>query len=174
MATRYEPKEIDHVLEELKNDNDRAVIIVGGSLLEHALEQLIKSRLREPASQKEASLLFSDIGIIGSFYRKILTAYFMRLIGPYTRKDFDLIRKMRNEVAHNMNPVSFDAPDIASRCRELVLAKESIPGQQMPPDLRGKFLVTIHFFSSVLMLKANDSTPIVADAVQDLNKYLDR
>jgi hypothetical protein len=148
MRTRYEPKEMERVLDELRTDNDRAVMLVGGSLIEYGLEQLIKSRLREPKSQKDAGLLFSDTGIIGSFFQKILTAYFMGLIGPSTRKDFDLIRNMRNEVAHNMNPVSFDTPAIASRCRELEFARESIPGQQMPPDLRGKFLVTIRFFQA--------------------------
>jgi hypothetical protein len=97
----------------------------------------------------------------------------MKLIGPTARKDLDLIRKIRNEVAHNMNPVSFDLPTIASRCRELVFAKETIPGQQTPPDLRGKFLVTVQVYVGILMLRAADYMPQLQEALEPLKKYLD-
>ena len=46
MATRYEPKDIDQILAELRGESDRAAISVGGSLLEYALELAIASRLR--------------------------------------------------------------------------------------------------------------------------------
>jgi DNA-binding MltR family transcriptional regulator len=173
VRTRYEPKDMDRIFGELNNDNHRAVIIVGGSLLEYGLAQVIKSRLREPASKDEEEELLSDNGIMGSFHQKILLAYSLRLIGPSVRRDFDLIRKIRNEVAHNMNPVSFDLPPIADRCRELVFGKETIPGQQMPPDLRGKFLVTINFYTGLLVLRATDYIPEVQETLEPLNKYLD-
>jgi hypothetical protein len=137
------------------------------------LKNLSKSRLREPRSQDERSELFSETGIVGWFHQKIVLAYFMKLIGPSARRDFDLIRKIRNEVAHNMNPVSFDLPVIANRCRELVLAKQSIPGQQTPPDLRGKFSVSIHFYVALLMLRATDHIPEIREALEPLSKYLD-
>ena len=133
MATRYEPKDLEAITAQLEHENPRVVIIVGGSLIEYALEELIKSRLREPVTSDDRAKLLSETGIVGSFEQKILFAYFMKLIGPTARKDFDLLRRMRNEVAHNINPVSFDLPTIADRCRELVFAKQSIPGQQMPP-----------------------------------------
>jgi hypothetical protein len=84
-----------------------------------------------------------------------------------------LIRRIRNEVAHNMNPVSFELDTIANRCKELVLARESIPGKQTPPDARGKFTVSIHFYVGLLMLRATDYLQPVREALEHVSKYLD-
>src|SRR5271156_5953175 len=104
---RFEPKDYDAVFAELDGENDRAAIAVGGSILEHALEQAILSRLREPQDNDESAKLFSDVGIFGTFYEKIWAAYFLKIIGPVTRRDIDLVRHIRNVAAHDMNPVSF-------------------------------------------------------------------
>jgi hypothetical protein len=170
---RYEPKDMDGIIRELSGQNDRAAISVGGSILEYALELAIESRLRVVQDANERGVLFSDNGIIGTFYEKIWMAYFLNLIGPAARRDIDLIRRIRNEVSHNMNPVSFDLAAISSRCAELEFAKQSIPGQQIPPDARGKFIFTVHFFVSALMLRACDSTPQIREAAENIGKYLD-
>src|SRR6266481_4800084 len=103
---------------------------------------MIRSKLREPESSQQEEALFSDTGIFGSFRQKIWTAYFLKWIGPLTRRDLDLVRSIRNIVAHNMNPVSFDTPEIANRCSELFVAKNSVPAQQRPTDLRGMLMLT--------------------------------
>jgi hypothetical protein len=173
MSTNYEPAEIEHVIAELETDNARAAIIVGGSLIEHGLERLIKSSLRAPESRADIEALSSDTGLLGTFSNKITTAYFMRLIGPSTQRDCHLIRKIRNEVAHNMNPLSFETPEIANRCLQLEFAKRSIAGQTTPPDLRGKFLFTVHFFTAALLLKAGESALPLDDGAQTIYKYVE-
>jgi hypothetical protein len=170
---RHEPQDLEAMTAELTHDSPRAAIIVGASVLDYALEELIKSRLREPKSSDEENELFSETGVFNSFRKKISMAYFMRLIGPTARKDFELIRRIRNEVAHNMNPVSFELDTIANRCRELVFAKESIPGKQTPPDLRGKFTFSIHVYVGLLMMRATDHLPGVREALEHVSKYLD-
>jgi hypothetical protein len=175
MATRYEPKDIDQILAELRGESDRAAISVGGSLLEYALELAIASRLREPRTMTEANVLFNDNGILGTFSEKIWAAYFLKVIGPQSRRDIDLIRNIRNHVSHDMNPVSFEnTPEIAARCRELQLTKETVAGQKEPPDLRGKFIATIQFFAANLMLRAGDDTAEIAEAAKILAPTLDR
>jgi DNA-binding MltR family transcriptional regulator len=172
MAKRYEPGDMDAIFTELDGDSDRAAISVGGSLLEHAIETCVRAQLRDAETKPEREALVSDAGIIGSFYRKIWLAYFLKIIGPKTRQDFDLIRSIRNEVSHNMNPVSFDMPAIASRCQQLNFAKLSIPGQTIPPDLRGMFLLSIKFYGGVLQLKANEHVFGVKEALESLEKYV--
>src|SRR5712692_5082170 len=125
MAGRYEPKDIDAIFTELSGESARAAITVGGSLVENALEALIRSRLREPETAREKEVLFSDLGILGTFSEKIWAAYFMRLIGPNTRHDLDMIRLIRNVCAHDMNPISFSQDDIAGRIRCIYLANTS-------------------------------------------------
>ncbi len=160
---------------ELDGENDRAAILVGGSILEYAIEQAIASRLREPQTQDELDVMFAEPGLLGSFYEKIWGAYFLKVIGPSTRRDLDLVRKIRNTAAHDMNPISFEGTaDIASRCRELAMAAETIPGKASPPDLRGKFIFTIRFFTANLLLRAGDANAEIAEAFQSLAPYLDR
>jgi hypothetical protein len=71
--------------------------------------------------------------------------------------------------------VSFDdTAGIASRCRELSFAKESIPGQKTSPDFRGMFIVTVQFFTANLLLRSGDSNAEIAEASKSLAPYLDR
>jgi hypothetical protein len=125
---------------------------VGGSLLEHALELAIASQMRQPQSSKEREVLFSDTGIIGTFYQKIWVAYFTKIIGPQVRQDIDLVRKMRNLAAHTLGQVSFvQTAEVASRCREL---KFLYPQADDDIDLRYKFLATVKVLAFSLIIKA--------------------
>src|ERR1700733_2668157 len=105
---------------ELNSASDRAVISVGGAYVEYALEEAILSRLRVPETETELKMFFHDKGIIGTFFEKIWIAYFLKVIGPQTRHDLELIRRIRNVAAHDMNPIAFQTTEeIANRCREL-------------------------------------------------------
>ena len=171
MRTRYAPQDMNLILAELAGENDRAAITVGGSLVEHALELLLASRLRQPANKTEASFLFSDPGILGTFWEKIWAAYFMGLIGPGARRELDLVRAIRNQVAHNMNPVSFAVPEIANRCRELRMFGDAITE---PQNLRMRFLATVQILAGALGLKSQeDQLSEAKEALESLQKYLD-
>jgi hypothetical protein len=94
-------------------------------------------------------VLFAENGILGTLSEKIWAAYFLKIIGPQVRRDIDLIRNIRNQASHDMNPISFEnTPEIAARCRELRFAKEATAEGKEPPDLRGKFIATVHFFTA--------------------------
>jgi hypothetical protein len=175
MAKQYNPTDVAKAFEQLLGENDRAVILVGGALLENALEQVILSRLREPQTKAESGMLFYERGILSTFSAKIWAAYFLKIIGPSVRRDIDLVRLIRNAAAHHMMQVSFDGtPEVASRCNELTFAKESIPGQETPPDLRGMFTVTVELFTASVVFRSMNSDAWVADALTRLAEYLDR
>jgi hypothetical protein len=165
----------DDIFHELKGENDRAVISVGGSFVEYGLEEAILSRLRQPQTPAEHDVLFNDRGIIGTFSEKIWAAYFLKIIGPTTRRDIDLIRKIRNIAAHEMRPVSFEnTPEISSRCRELVFARETVPGQSTPQDVRGMFVGTVQFYTANLLARSGDDQAEILEAFKGLAPYLDR
>jgi hypothetical protein len=157
MAKRYEPKDLDVIFKELAGESARATITVSGSLLEHTLEGAIRTALRDPANANEEGMLFSEMGLIGTFYEKVWLAYFLHIIGPATRRDMDLIRSIRNEVAHDMNPVSFDTDSIKSRCLELrfVDAYPHAPRGSYA-SIRDKFLATTHLMTACLHLYTAD------------------
>jgi len=45
--------------------------------------------------------------------------YLLGYVGPVARRELHLIRRIRNEFAHEYKPLQFTEPSIESRCREL-------------------------------------------------------
>jgi hypothetical protein len=175
MPRRYEPKDLEIILQEIEAEGDRAAIAVAGSLVDHALEIAISCRLRAPSDNKEENVLFNDNGILGTFSEKIWAAYFLKIIGPEARRDIDIIRNIRNQAAHDMNAISFDGtPEIAARCRELHFPGEAVEDGKAPIDLRRRFLVTAAFFTSNLMLRSSDEGAEIPKMSATLAPSLDR
>ncbi len=171
---RYEPKDLDAIFEELKTENARALITVGGSLVEYALECCILTRLRQPQNNTEANELFSDNGVMGTFREKIWMAYYLKVVGPITRQDIDLIRRIRNEAAHNMNPISFETPEIADRCRRLYINKDTDFATRNSTDYRGMFELAVRFYATNLFMRSGEQTAEIAEAFKVLAPYLAR
>ena len=46
-------------------------------------------------------------------------AFYLGKISRVERRDLDLIRKIRNDFAHNYDPIDFEKEDIRARCEEL-------------------------------------------------------
>jgi hypothetical protein len=174
MRTRYEPADMEAILREMAGESDRAAITVGGALVEHTLELLIKTKLRSPQNNTEAGYLFSDTGILGTFWQKIWAAYFLQLIGPSARKELDVIRSIRNEVAHNMNPVSFADRRIYDKCLNLKIIGESVIEPNNP---RMRFSATIHIFASTMAMKSaalsDPTNTALKEAISGLGRYLE-
>lgn len=158
MPRRYELKDMDLILAQVRGQNARAAITVGASCVAHALEQLLQSRLRSPQTNREKEVLFSDFGILGSFSEQIWMSYFMNLIGPKTRHDLDILRIIRNVAAHDMNPVSFDDEPISSRLSTLTILTRLQPGAPAPEpeEHRFKFLTAVNLYSANLLLRSVD------------------
>jgi hypothetical protein len=168
---RHIPKDYDAVFAELEDASDRAVILVAGSLLDHALSEAIMSRLREPPTHDEWQELFDDGGVLNTFSQKIMAAYFLKIIGPQTRRDLDLIRKIRNDAAHDMNPISFEGSHkIANRAREIKMGNENT----IKLSVREQFLLAARFFVANLILRAGDRYAEIEEASKALAPYLDR
>jgi DNA-binding MltR family transcriptional regulator len=174
MARQYDPADVVEAFKQLAGENDRAVILVGGAMLENALEKAILSRLREPQTSTEDDVLFSERGILSTFSQKIWAAYFLKIIGPSVRRDIDLVRAIRNAAAHEMKTISFNGtPEISSRCRELRAANEMLP-PKTPPDFRELFIATVQFFTANLILRSGDANAEIAEGFKQLAPYLDR
>lgn len=153
----YVPQDIEAILADLQEENDRAVAIVGASMVEYALEQALQATMRafDPTKRQDKDdleRLFGGNGPFSGMSAKILAAYALRIIGPSTRRDLDLINKIRNAFAHDMNPLAFTDEQVSNRCKQLERAKNSIPAKE--EDMRGVFLVSVQIYSSVLQLWA--------------------
>ena len=173
MAKQYDPADVGEAFKQLAGENDRAVIFVGGALLENALEQAILSRLREPQTNAEGDILFSERGILNTFSQKIWAAYFLKIIGPSVREILiwfapSATRSPRDEIyfvrRHSRNSVSLSR----------VKRREGQDPQKAPPDLRENFIATVQFFTANLFLRSGDSRAEIAEAYQQSAPNLDR
>lgn len=146
MARRFVLKNLDAALREISKAAPRAAILTGVALLEYLLENLLASALRKPANADEKDKLFNQSGPMPSLSAKIWMAYFMGVIGPVTRRELDILRALRNECAHDMNPIRFDQARIANRCRSL---KQLRPIPHTKADApKAIFIATVYSLSA--------------------------
>ena len=175
------------VMQELNTAEPRSCILVGASMVEYALETVILHTLGEGKLKADIKYLFDDQNAIySSFERKIWGAYFANIIGPRTRSDIDLIRRIRNHCAHTMKRIGFDEPPIADRCKSFGLTKGAwkkavigerrahlsvvIPAIDDASSLRGRFLFVIGVIASHLLLKAAFAGSEMDKQASDLQK----
>lgn len=108
------------IIDELEKQTDRGMGIIGAAYVEERLTDAIRSRFVPENDQ--ADELLSYRGPLGTLGAKTDAAYAFGLIGEVTRRDLHLIRKIRNDFAHLVEPMSFDTDSIANRCREIKIS----------------------------------------------------
>ena len=105
-------------LGEHNKESPRGRAIISGSLLETLLEELIQSYIIADKRTKE---LFSGMNApLGTLSSKITSAYALGLLNKDEYNDCEIVRKVRNEFAHNVH-VSFDNEKIKSLCKNFKL-----------------------------------------------------
>ena len=104
---------------EMYDASDRASVVVLATLTEDAIELLLMNNMRGDLSAEDRRLLFGFDGVAGTFSSKVHLAYAMKLIGPKTRRELDLIRTLRNTFAHAKKAIRFDVPEVSAVCAEL-------------------------------------------------------
>ena len=106
------------VLNEIRAHNDRTAAIVAGATLEYALQLAIEARY--PAISEEGrKKLFDSGGVLSSFYNKIEFATAVDVIDQKASNYLHVLRKIRIEFAHDMNPLSFTSEKILPLCERL-------------------------------------------------------
>ncbi|CAG1770873.1 hypothetical protein BAC2_01338 [uncultured bacterium] len=141
---------------EFAKESDRAAVILTSAILERVLESLLCKRLAPPSDHPDE--LFQGRGPASGLSAKIAFAYRLGLISSGFRRDLDLIRRIRNEFAHNVHGCSFESQGVQSR----VLALSTSSGLQdrckpirdlLPPGTRHDFL----FIASWLLHSLNQT-----------------
>lgn len=105
-----------HQLFTYDEKDDRSIAIVGGTFLELALDHILRAFL--PEEDKEVNKLFEFNNALGNFSNKITMVYSLGLIDKLIKDDLHLVRKIRNEFAHDLY-ASFENQKIAQLCKNL-------------------------------------------------------
>ena len=111
---------IDEVLEfrsSLTGETDRGCALTAAAYLSDELEKLLGSLF--VIEEQTVDRLFEAFSPAGSLSARIDLAYACGLLPKATYNDLHLIRKIRNEFGHVAQPLTFDEPAIADRCRML-------------------------------------------------------
>lgn len=110
---------VDELETEFNAATDRGLPLVGAAGMDRMLEILIDTISRDGT---DTECLFTTRGPMSDFSSKIMIAHAFALISNDERRELDLIRKVRNLMAHELG-ISFVHSEIQDRCRELVIAE---------------------------------------------------
>jgi DNA-binding MltR family transcriptional regulator len=150
------PADVKLILDGLHEETNRSAALVAASLLDTALERLIRHSLK----RKDAELnnqLFQQRGPLGDFYSKILIASAFGVISDAAAGELNIVRNIRNVFAHATANLSFKTPEIAREIKRSTLlrvirektiepmAEEERSPREMTPDREFLLLVQILF-----------------------------
>jgi hypothetical protein len=99
--------ELDAVWSEIDRQSHRAAAVLGGAMVEDALQFAIQAHF-VMLSKTDKKKLFEYPAPLSSFDAKIRIGYAVGLYGPVVRNDLNLIRRVRNGFAHAKKPISFE------------------------------------------------------------------
>lgn len=139
---------------EFAKESDRACVILTGSLLDSALETLLKTLLF-PATSGEDPLFDGPNAPLTSFSARIEMAYRLGLIDSGFARCLHLVRRIRNDFAHNITGCTFLDSSILGRLTELRRATgipENCKGTRkaFPSGPRGDFQMIAGFMQWML------------------------
>ena len=151
---------------EFKKESPRAGVILSAAMLDLALETLLKTRL-VPVGSSNDELLDGAHTPLSDFSARIDLAHRIGLISAKFCRDLHLIRRIRNEFAHNITGCSFHDSNVRNRVMELVRSSgliEDMPDvrKQFPQGPRGDFQMTISWMLWHLRSQVDEVTSIAS------------
>lgn len=148
---------------------DRAVAILGGSLVERRLALAIDSEINHLKAIDDE--MFKGVGPLASFAAKVHLGYMLGLYGERAWRELRTIKDIRNRFAHSLDMSSFESQKITAWCGNLTLAEmcfgedqnNDLSKQRRTPfrwraglldrmqDPRFRFLTSVSFYSQSLL-----------------------
>ncbi len=143
--TDIEIKSSALVSDMLLKESDRGCAIFGAAILHDDLEELLRSYFRddEKSVKSVVNPLFEGYAPLATFSSRIQIAFALRLITGDLRYRLDIIRRLRNDFAHQSGPINFDDAKCCDRLR--ILIAEGKPLEKKPaldPSLIGGQMIT--------------------------------
>lgn len=115
---------LDSFIKGLENEGDRATVILVAAKLDLILYQILQKHLIPiPGSKDE---LFDNDGPLSTFSAKIKMTYRLGLINNLFSRSLHLIRKIRNDFAHEVEGCTLNSGSHRDRVRELIAPAENL------------------------------------------------
>ena len=108
-------KNIEHwadiLRDEFEGESERACVIIAASLLDNALFSLLQARLA-PCSTNTDTLFDGANAPLSTFSSRIEVSYRLGLLSARFCRDLHLVRRIRNEFAHNVIGCTFEESSV--------------------------------------------------------------
>jgi len=139
---------------ELESESDRAAAVLSAAYLDLQLFHLLSAFLVDN-SRERGELLGNEYSggdkPLGTFSARIRASYCLGLIGEIEHHDLDLIRRIRNEFAHQLHGLTFESDQIKGRCIELHVPMHVVSDYIAPA--RQLFNMTSHLLAYTLITR---------------------
>ena len=181
----------DNVLKrEFEKETDRGAAIFATSLFDESLRTLLSTFLVSNSTSKD-EIFEGPNAPMATLSSKITMAHRLGLITDKFARDLNLIRKIRNEFAHNIQGCDFGHSSIQSRIQELDKSSETIAklnvmngdNEDFDRNPRRTFLMTCSWMLTSIHNKIDKLEPLSAPSkefgylessvVKDFKKFLD-
>lgn len=145
----------DEVLDrEMATESDRASVILGAALLDEALSTLLKARL-VPSGAADDPLFDGANAPIGTFSARTELSLRIGLIDANFARCLHLIRRIRNDFAHNVAGCSFDDGAVVGRMTELrraigIVERTAEFRSNFPDGPKGEFQMIVSWMQWLL------------------------
>jgi DNA-binding MltR family transcriptional regulator len=106
------------VVKEIEKHSDRGAALIAGALLEERLLKSIKKSLQQRNEAIEGKM-FKGSGPLATFAAKIDLGLLLGIYKESTHKGLHIIRRIRNEFAHDPKPLSFRSQKIKALCQNI-------------------------------------------------------
>lgn len=123
-----------HFLDDFNKETERGAALAAAAMLDDQLGKIIEAFL---VPNKGSQALLSGFNApLGSFSARTAAAFGLGLISEVEYRECELIRKVRNEFAHQIK-VSFATEKVVSLCAQLQMAAK--PYAEVKVSTRGQF-----------------------------------
>jgi hypothetical protein len=106
----------------------KALIYAG--IVEDWLQKLLIHHMR-PLSNTMLQRLFEGYGPVSSFSGRADIAFAFDLISEEVFQDLRIIKDIRNQFAHTVDPVHFDSKEIVESCRRFTSWREGVDNEHL-------------------------------------------
>ena len=148
---------------------------MSGCYLNEALYDLLKIVLI-PEKSKNDTLFDGPQAPLGTFSAKIEMAYRLQLIDKETKESINLIRKVRNEFAHNLMKCNFSNTKILDYNKKLysIFKSEMKDGRKkFEEGETGNFLAVVSLLLFIIRSKIQE-VPVVCPCCGDVMPYREK
>ncbi len=101
----------------LTSESDRGSVLMAAAFIEDKITQLLENFIIN--DKKIRKKIFEGSGALATFSSKIDMAFLLGLIPKNILNDLHILRKIRNDFAHNAKSITFKTDYIKDRCNAL-------------------------------------------------------